>query len=66
MAWSGGTSNGGYEDPDSFAGTVRSVRSSSAGATLGGVMLWDGPYAHLTTGSSGKDYIDVVKGALTS
>ncbi len=64
-AWADGTSNGGYEEPDAFATTVKSSKES-IGANFGGVTLLDGPYGHITMDSAGRDYIAVSKKALQS
>lgn len=65
-AWAGGTTNGGYEEPDAFATTIKTSQKSVGGSKFGGVMLWDGPYGHITEDSDGRDYISVSKKALTS
>lgn len=64
-AWSGGTSNGGYQEPDDFATTIKSAKEL-ASSNFGGVMLWDGAYGHITEDSEGNDYISVSKTALES
>jgi len=64
-AWAGGTSNGGYEEPDVFAKTIKNAKSLTK-SNFGGVMLWDGAYGHITTNAKGKDYIAVSKKAVQS
>ena len=60
-----GTGNGGYVEPDDFELTIKSARTN-ASSNFGGVMLWDGPYGHITMNAEGMDYIAVSKRALTS
>jgi len=64
-AWAEGTSNGGYQDPDTFAKTIKNAKTL-AKSNFGGVMLWDGAYGHITKNAKGKDYIAVSKKALKS
>ncbi|KAK0105959.1 hypothetical protein ONS95_004470 [Cadophora gregata] len=64
-SFAGGTTNGGYEEPDAFAKTLKSARADTT-EDFGGVMLWDGAYGHITMNSQGLDYIAVSKKALTS
>lgn len=64
-AFAGGTTNGGYEEPDAFAKTLKRAKAHTK-ANFGGVTLWDGAYGHITMDSQGLDYIAVSKKALTS
>lgn len=52
----------GYLDPATMTTTIQSAIKAAV-PNLGGVMLWDGPEAVLNV-ASGKDYLQVVKGAL--
>jgi len=64
-AWAEGTANGGYEEPDVFAKTIKSAKRNTS-SNFGGVMLWDGAYGHITKNSKGQDYIAVSKKAAKS
>ncbi|KAL3421576.1 chitin recognition protein [Phlyctema vagabunda] len=64
VAWEAGSTNGGYQDPDSFATTIAQMRTTVNSTVFGGVMLWDAAYAHITTNEAGEDFANVTKKAL--
>lgn len=53
----------GYVDPATMDTVIASAKSAGV-SNFGGVMLWDGPEAKENT-AGGKDYLEVVKDALT-
>ena len=55
---------GGYQEPDDFAGTVEMAAGLAGPKVFGGVMLWDGAYAHVTRDGAGRDFLNVTKEAL--
>jgi chitinase len=59
------TSGGGYQTPDVFASTIETAMKL-AKPKFGGVMLWDGPFGHITVNSAGENFIAVSKAALES
>ncbi|GAB7357647.1 hypothetical protein MBLNU459_g0143t1 [Dothideomycetes sp. NU459] len=54
---------GGYQSPDNFTKIIAQVRQLNF-ANFGGITLWDGPDAYLTTNAAGQNYIQVSKNAL--
>lgn len=63
LAFNNGVS--GFVAPDTFAQRVLSARKSTT-SRFGGVTLWEGSDAMITTDSAGKNFLNVTKTALIS